>query len=123
MGRKSQLPPSQHSAQHGTRSFKTRRWNGSSVNWSVASEDFPRLWAGSGLFKHGHGAKRIFHPAVGTMTLNYGTMDIPESGRQFISAYTADAGSASMRSCGSYSAGTRKMRERLRRPMMPHRTR
>ncbi|MFD9740832.1 helix-turn-helix transcriptional regulator [Umezawaea sp. NPDC059074] len=62
---------------------------------SVASEDFARFWAGYRLFKHGHGAKRIFHETVGTMTLNYETLDVPDSGGQFFSIYTADVGSPS----------------------------
>lgn len=62
---------------------------------SVASEDFARFWAGYRLFKHGHGIKRIFHKTVGTMTLNYETFDIPDSGGQFFSIYTADVGSPS----------------------------
>ena len=62
---------------------------------SVASEDFARFWAGYRLFKHGHGAKRIFHETVGTMTLNYETLDVPDSAGQFFSIYTADVGSPS----------------------------
>ncbi|MGI5189932.1 helix-turn-helix transcriptional regulator [Promicromonospora sp. CA-289599] len=61
---------------------------------SVASPEFARFWADYRLFKHGHGTKRIFHPTVGTMTLNYETLNIPESGGQFLSTYTADAGSS-----------------------------
>ncbi|GAA2234292.1 helix-turn-helix transcriptional regulator [Promicromonospora sukumoe] len=60
---------------------------------SVASEEFARYWATYRLFKHGHGTKRIFHPTVGVMSLNYETFDIPDSGGQFLSTYTADVGS------------------------------
>lgn len=60
---------------------------------SVASEEFARFWADYRLFKHGHGTKRIFHPAVGVMSLNYETLDIPDSGGLFLSTYTADVGS------------------------------
>lgn len=62
---------------------------------SVASEEFARYWADYRLFQHTHGTKRIFHPAVGVMTLNYETLHIPDSGGQFISTYTANVGSPS----------------------------
>ncbi|MEU3980589.1 helix-turn-helix transcriptional regulator [Streptomyces sp. NPDC026672] len=62
---------------------------------SVASSEFARYWADYRLFKHTHGKKRIFHPMVGEMTLNYETLDIPDSGGQFLSTYTADVGSPS----------------------------
>ncbi|MFJ3404188.1 helix-turn-helix transcriptional regulator [Promicromonospora sp. NPDC090134] len=62
---------------------------------SVASDEFARFWADYRLFKHGHGAKRVVHPAVGVMSLNYETLDIPGSGGQFLSTYTADVGSPS----------------------------
>ncbi|MGI5189929.1 helix-turn-helix domain-containing protein [Promicromonospora sp. CA-289599] len=62
---------------------------------AAASRDFTRFWADYQLFKHGHGTKRIFHPQVGVMTLNYETLDVPESGGQFLSTYTADVGSPS----------------------------
>lgn len=62
---------------------------------SVASEEFARYWADYRLFKHTHGTKRIFHPTVGVMTLNYEALDIPDSGGQFLSTDTADVGSPS----------------------------
>jgi len=62
---------------------------------SVASAEFARYWADYRLFKHTHGTKRIFHPTVGTMTLNYETLDIADSGGQFLSTYTAAVGSPS----------------------------
>ncbi|MFC7465660.1 helix-turn-helix transcriptional regulator [Brachybacterium sp. GCM10030252] len=60
---------------------------------SVASPEFARFWADYRMFKHGHGTKRIFHPTVGVMTLSYETLEVPESGGQFLSTYTADVGS------------------------------
>ncbi|MFI8528620.1 hypothetical protein ACIGB8_29475 [Promicromonospora sukumoe] len=62
---------------------------------SVASEEFARYWADYRLFKHAHGTKRIFHPTVGVMSLNYETLHLPDSGGLFLSAYTADVGSPS----------------------------
>lgn len=62
---------------------------------SLASDEFARYWADYRLFKHTHGTKRIYHPTVGVMTLHYETLDIPDSGGQFLSTYTADVGSPS----------------------------
>jgi len=62
---------------------------------SVASEEFASFWADYRLFKHTNGTKRIHHPTVGVMTLNYETLDVPDSGGQFLSTYTADVGSPS----------------------------
>lgn len=61
---------------------------------SLASPEFTQFWADYRLFRHGHGRKRIFHDAVGTMTLNYETLGAAGDDGQFISAYTADVGSA-----------------------------
>lgn len=62
---------------------------------SVASQDFARYWADYRLFQHAHGTKRIFHPSVGIMTLNYETLNIVDSDGQFLSTYTVDVGSPS----------------------------
>lgn len=67
---------------------------------SVASDEFARFWADYRLFEHTHGSKRIFHPTVGVMTLNYETLDIADSGGQFLSTYTADVGSPSAEKLG-----------------------
>lgn len=60
-----------------------------------ASEDFARFWAEYRLYRHGHGVKQFFHEPVGTMTLNYETLDVPGHEGLFISTYTADIGSPS----------------------------
>ena len=62
---------------------------------SVASPEFARWWPDYRLFEHGHGAKRLFHEAVGELTLNYETLHVPGQDGMFISTYTADAGSPS----------------------------
>jgi transcriptional regulator with XRE-family HTH domain len=62
---------------------------------SLASADFAQFWDDYRLYKHGHGRKQFFHEAVGTMTLNYETLDVPGHEGLFISTYTADVGSPS----------------------------
>jgi transcriptional regulator with XRE-family HTH domain len=62
---------------------------------SVASAEFATYWADYRLFKHTHGRKKFFHETVGGFTLNYDTLDIPDSGGQILCAYTPDPGSPS----------------------------
>jgi hypothetical protein len=62
---------------------------------SVASPEFARYWTDYRLFKHASGTKRIFHEAVGVMTLNYQTLEVSGTDGQFLSTYTADVGSPS----------------------------
>lgn len=62
---------------------------------SLASEEFAAYWADYRLFKHEHGRKKIFHDAVGVITLNYETLTVAGSDGQFVSTYTADVGSPS----------------------------
>ncbi|MET0901457.1 MAG: helix-turn-helix transcriptional regulator [Mycobacterium sp.] len=62
---------------------------------SSESTDFARCWSNYQLYEHTHGRKRFFHETVGTMTLNYETLNVPGADGMFISTYTADAGSPS----------------------------
>ena len=60
---------------------------------SVASPQFAAWWADYRLHQHSHGPKRIFHEAVGVLDLRYESLDIPRSGGQTLTLYTAAAGS------------------------------
>jgi transcriptional regulator with XRE-family HTH domain len=62
---------------------------------SVASPEFARFWADYRLYQHGHGKKQFCHETVGTMTLNYETLNVPGDDGIFVSTYTADVGSPS----------------------------
>lgn len=62
---------------------------------SLASTEFARFWADYLLYEHTHGEKQFFHQTVGTMTLNYETLNVPGDDGLFISTYTADVGSPS----------------------------
>jgi transcriptional regulator with XRE-family HTH domain len=62
---------------------------------TAASTDFARFWADYRLYEQGHGRKQFFHEAVGTMTLNYETLNVPGDEGWFLSTYTADRGSSS----------------------------
>ena len=62
---------------------------------SSASPEFARCWSNYRLYEHTHGKKQFFHHTVGTMTLNYETLNVPGDDGLFISTYTADVGSPS----------------------------
>jgi transcriptional regulator with XRE-family HTH domain len=60
---------------------------------SVKSQEFARWWADYGLAKHTHGAKRIFHDAVGVLELEYENLCVPDTDGQTLTIYTARRGS------------------------------
>ncbi len=62
---------------------------------STRSDAFRTLWASHDVREHRTGLKRIHHPVVGDLRLNYEAMELsPDRGVLFI-AYTAEPGSAS----------------------------
>lgn len=59
---------------------------------TACSELFRQQWASRDVRLHGHGSKRVNHPVVGLLDLNFESMDLPtESGLQ-LNVYTAPAG-------------------------------
>lgn len=63
---------------------------------SVNSPDFARLWAGHDVRLCTSGIKRFRHPVVGSMTLRYEVLHLPEGNGQRILAHTAEPGSPSL---------------------------
>ncbi|MFG6502276.1 helix-turn-helix transcriptional regulator [Microbacterium sp. P05] len=61
---------------------------------TLASKEFARYWAEYRVSRHGSTRKRIFHDAVGIMTLNFEVLHLLGDDGQFITAYQADVGSA-----------------------------
>jgi transcriptional regulator with XRE-family HTH domain len=62
---------------------------------SVKSEQFARWWAGHLVRDKTNGTKRMVHPAVGELTLNYETLMVAGESDQALIAYTAEPGSES----------------------------
>jgi len=62
---------------------------------SLRDEDFRRWWAEHDVFRYGHGVKRLNHPLVGALTLNYESLITADDPEQTLGLHTADAGSAS----------------------------
>ncbi|MBX0300409.1 helix-turn-helix transcriptional regulator [Cryobacterium sp. 1639] len=62
---------------------------------STRSELFRRRWASRDVMLHRSGVKRLHHPVVGDLDLNFESMDLPSEPGLVLNVYTAPAGSAS----------------------------
>jgi transcriptional regulator with XRE-family HTH domain len=64
---------------------------------STVSEEFRTRWAAHNVRIHHNGAKQFHHPVVGTVGLNYCTLDLPTEDRADLrmTIYTAEPGSPS----------------------------
>jgi transcriptional regulator with XRE-family HTH domain len=74
---------------------------------STRSEEFRRRWAAHNVRFHRTGRKRIHHPVVGTLDLDYEAMEFPAHPGLTLLAYTAPAGTPtadSLRMLASWAA-------------------
>ncbi|MGI9821897.1 helix-turn-helix transcriptional regulator [Agromyces sp. Marseille-Q5079] len=62
---------------------------------STQSELFRERWASRDVKFHRSGLKRLHHPVVGDLDLNYESMELPSEPGLVLNVYTAPAGSAS----------------------------
>ncbi|MFI6250614.1 helix-turn-helix domain-containing protein [Streptomyces sp. NPDC051016] len=62
---------------------------------SVKSEEFRRLWATHDVKEKSHGLKRMRHPLVGELSLNFESFRMPDDADQALVTYHAEPGSAS----------------------------
>lgn len=60
---------------------------------STCSELFRQQWASQDVGLKGHGSKRVNHPVVGPLDLNFESMDLPTEPGLQLNVYTAPAGS------------------------------
>ena len=61
---------------------------------SVASNEFRRWWSEHGVHLRTYGSKRLRHPVVGELTVEFETLMLPADSEQVLYVYTAAAGSA-----------------------------
>jgi transcriptional regulator with XRE-family HTH domain len=59
---------------------------------TMGSELFRQQWASQDVRLHGHGNKRVNHPVVGLLDLNFESMDLPTEPGLQLNVYTAPAG-------------------------------
>ena len=62
---------------------------------SVRDGDFRRWWADHDVFRHAHGSKRLHHPLVGELTLDYEALTVASDPEQTLGLHTAEPGSPS----------------------------
>lgn len=62
---------------------------------STQSEQFRERWASRDVMLHRSGVKRLHHPVVGDLDLNYESMELPSEPGLVMNVYTAPAGSPS----------------------------
>jgi transcriptional regulator with XRE-family HTH domain len=62
---------------------------------SVRDTDFRRWWADHDVFQHGVGYKRLHHPVVGDLTLDYEFLTVAADPEQSLGLHTAKPGSPS----------------------------
>jgi transcriptional regulator with XRE-family HTH domain len=62
---------------------------------SVKSEEFRRLWATHDVKEKSHGVKRLRHPLVGDLALQFESFRLPDDGELAMVTYHAEPGSAS----------------------------
>ena len=59
---------------------------------STASAVFRQQWASQDVRLHGHGSKRVDHPVVGRLDLNFESLDLPTDPGLQLNVYTVAAG-------------------------------
>jgi transcriptional regulator with XRE-family HTH domain len=59
------------------------------------SSEFDQWWAEHRVYQRTHGSKRLLHPLVGELTVEYETVTLPGDPDTALFLYTAEAGSAS----------------------------
>ena len=62
---------------------------------SMRSDPFRGWWAAQDVFVHGHGTKRIRHPAIGVLELAYEGLELPGDEELTVVTYSAEPGTPS----------------------------
>ena len=62
---------------------------------SVRDADFRRWWADHDVVRYSYGTKRLHHPVVGDLTLDYEALAVTDDPEQSLSLHTAEPGSPS----------------------------
>jgi hypothetical protein len=62
---------------------------------TVRSDDFRRMWTDHHVYECTFGSKRLMHPLVGRIDIDYEAMDVPGDPDQKLFVYNAEPGSSS----------------------------
>ncbi|MFJ3886284.1 helix-turn-helix transcriptional regulator [Streptomyces rubrogriseus] len=72
------------------------------------SEDFDRWWRQHRVHQRTHGSKRLLHPLVGELTVEYETLALPGDSETTLFLYTTEPGSASAQALSLLASWTLK---------------
>lgn len=61
---------------------------------STRSERFRQQWASQDVWLYGYGSKRVKHPVVGRLDLNFESMDLPTAPGLQLNVYATPAGAS-----------------------------
>jgi transcriptional regulator with XRE-family HTH domain len=73
---------------------------------SLASDQFRRWWSEHQVHQRGYGAKRLRHPLVGDLTVDFETLSLPADGEQTLYVYTTAPHSPSREALALLSSWT-----------------
>lgn len=90
---------------------------------SLASEEFRRWWSAHQVHQRGHGTKRLRHPCVGELTVEFETLTLPDDAEQTLYVYTTAPHSASREALNLLAQWTRPVTETLAPERSVHKTR
>ncbi|MBJ7338192.1 helix-turn-helix transcriptional regulator [Mycolicibacterium sp.] len=85
---------------------------------STCSKQFRQQWESQDVRLHGHGSKRVNHPVVGRLDLNFESLDLPAEPGLYLNVYTAPAGGREADGLARLAAwaGQETLATELRRP-------
>ena len=79
---------------------------------SVRDSDFRRWWADHDVLRHAYGTKRMHHPVVGDLILDYEALTVTDDPEQTLGLHTAEPGSPSeqaLRLLASWASETARL--------------
>jgi transcriptional regulator with XRE-family HTH domain len=74
---------------------------------SLASSEFRQWWSAHRVHQRTHGTKRLNHPVVGELEVQFETLALPGDTSQVLYVYTAEPGSASQQTLSLLASWTR----------------
>ncbi|WP_129665000.1 helix-turn-helix domain-containing protein [Phytoactinopolyspora endophytica] len=83
---------------------------------SLASPEFLRWWSEHQVHQRSHGSKRLRHPVVGDLTVDFETLTFPADAEQTLYVYTVAAGSPSQQSLNLLASWTHPAADVSTRP-------
>lgn len=89
---------------------------------SLVSAEFRRWWSEHHVHQRGHGAKRLRHPIVGELTVDFETLTFPTDSEQTLYVYTTATGSPSQQALGLLASWTHPAADAPTGPVRAHKT-